>query len=324
MDFSEYQVQELGKPVLLPAFCITLFTNVMVSRDEIPNGLLKPYHKILQDLKQEFRWASYDFDQKWPKKVTEDIFQKPDHWLAKPSSRSKDSAFISLFGGNSPQELHFPFFSWDYTNNHRAKKYDSSYRIDLPLSWKNNLSATEIDDYIYHLVEDYPLVCGYAGYTISGNSKEIMTRDDLKEYIFHWHQRHPGIMNTVPLSESQILTQGNILFAVGWITILGEDLCKRMGGFEELYLKLSHITNIVVKPLPQNGALIRIGDKPRLGDLYNGGLLDTYQAVGQVLFPISVHDFHALAKTVVVEGFHDNNECAKWLGRFFPDWRRDI
>lgn len=144
-----------------------------------------------------------------------------------------------------------------------------------------------------------------------------MTRADLKEYIFHWHQRHPGIMNTVPLSESQILTQGNILFAIGWITILGEDLCKRMGGFEELYLKLSHITNIVVKPFPQNGALIRIGDKPRLGDLYNGGLLDTYQAVGQVLFPISVHDFHALAKAVVVEGFHDNNECAKWLGRFF-------
>ncbi|MFH5067751.1 type VI immunity family protein [Enterobacter cloacae complex sp. 2024EL-00215] len=319
MDFSEYQVNELGKPVLLPAFCITFFTNVVVNRNEIPEGLLKPYHKIRQDFMKEFHWASYDFDQKRPRAITEAILSEPDRWLKSPDNREKDCAFIELYGGKSSRDLDFPFFYWDYTNGHRSGTYYSVYRLDLPLNWNNNLPIQYIDEYIYQLVDNYPLVCGYAGYTVSGDQERIITRDDLKEYIYQWHQRHPGIMNVHPLSESQIIAKENVLFAIGWITLLGEALCNQLGGVEVLRNKLSHIPEVIVKPLPQNGALIRIGDKPQLGDSRKNDVLDSYHAVGKVLAPVAVKDFDLLAKKVVVSGFRDNKECAKWLGRFFQE-----
>ncbi|EMR5620931.1 DUF3396 domain-containing protein [Salmonella enterica] len=317
MDFSEYQVNELGKPVLLPAFCITLFTNVVVNRDEVPEGLLKPYHKVLQDFKKEFHWASYDFDQKRPRAITETILSEPDRWLKSPGSREKDCAFIELYGGKSSRDLDFPFFYWDYRNHNQVDSHYSYYRLELSLNWKNNLFAEDVDEYIYQLVTDYPLVCGYAGYTVSGDQKEIITRGDLKQYIYQWHRRHPGIMNIHPLSESKTIAKENVLFAIGWITLLGEALCNQLGGVEALRNKLSHIPEVIVKSLPQNGALIRIGDNPQLGDTRKNDVLDSYQAVGKVLAPVAVKDFDLLAKKVVVSGFRDNKACAEWLGRFF-------
>lgn len=319
MEFSEYLVKEQGKPVLLPAFCITLFTNIVVNREKSPKSLLKPYHKILQDFGKSFSWSSYGFEQKRPRAITKEILEGPERWLANSNSRSKDCAYIKLYGGKSSQDLELPFFHWDYTNYYKAGNYYSHYNLELPLSWKNNLSAEDIDNYIYQLVEGYPLVCGYAGYTVSDSQRIIITRDDLKDLIYQWHQRHPGLMNTYPISESKIIAQNDILFSIGWITILGNSLCARLGGIDELYYKLSHVSGVVVKRLPQNGVLIRIGEKPQLGDTHKDDFLDSYSAVGRILAPVAIQDFDELAKRIVVTGFQDNKECANWLGRFFRE-----
>lgn len=319
MEFAEYQLNESGITVLSPAFCITLFTNEVVSRNKIPEGLLSPYNKILRDFREEFTWVSYDFGQKRPRAITKEILEEPVRWLANPDSRSKDCSYINLYGGKSSHHIDFPFFYWDYTNYYQSNEYHSHYRLDLPLSWQNSLSAEDIDEYLYQLVENYPLICGYAGYTISGNQKMIITRNDLKEYIYQWHRRHPGLMNTHPLSESKAVAKDKMLFSIGWITLLGESLCLQLGGVNELRCKLNHISDVVVKNLPQNGALIRIGDTPQLGDVRNGDLLNKYHAVGRVLAPISIQDFDKLAENVVVEGFRDNKECANWLSRFFKE-----
>lgn len=92
-----------------------------------------------------------------------------------------------------------------------------------------------------------------------------------------------------------------------------------MGGGDALREKLKDIPGVVIKSLPGNGVLIRIGDRPQLGDVNKGDSLDAYCAVGQALRPISVRDFDKLADILVVEGFYDKpkSEQINWLGRFF-------
>ncbi len=64
MDVSTYCIKDNGETVLSPSFCITLFTNMPVNRDESPNGLLSPYHNILSDFDGDFLFANYKFGQK--------------------------------------------------------------------------------------------------------------------------------------------------------------------------------------------------------------------------------------------------------------------
>ncbi len=317
MKITDYQIIEDGKQILTPSFCITLFTNEPIGSDLIPEGLLTPYHNIVNDFRESFFWASYDFDQRCPEAVTNTILGSPDRWLSDSDSRSKDSAFISLYGGKSPRCLSFPFFYWHYENSYRTKKYRSDYRLELPVYWNDDLNTIKTEEYIAKIIGNYPLVCGYAGYTISCDQEIILSRDDLQQYIYQWYQRYPGFMNIYPDSESQALMEGPVLFAIGWITILGEYLCTKMGGIDELRHKLSHIPDVTVKSLPQKGALIRIGDKPQLGDIRNKDMLDNYRAVGHALSVISVNDFDKQARNIVVEGFRDMKESAHWLGRFF-------
>ncbi|HCL5271835.1 TPA: hypothetical protein N2G31_004151 [Salmonella enterica] len=75
--------------------------------------------------------------------------------------------------------------------------------------------ADEIDDYITPLIGEYPLVCGYAGYTISCDHGVMLSRIDLQQYIYHWYSRHPGFMNMYPASEVQALSDGAVLFSIG-------------------------------------------------------------------------------------------------------------
>ncbi|ECC1743788.1 DUF3396 domain-containing protein [Salmonella enterica] len=317
MEASQYFIKDNGEIVLSPAFCITLFTNTPVSRDKSPSGLLSPYHKILNDFDGEFLFANYDFDQQWPVKITKEILLSPDRWLSDPLSRSKDSNFIFLCNGESSRLHSLPFFYWYYSNV--VNKYQSYYRLEVSLNWKNSLSANDIDDYIIQLIDEYPLVCGYAGYTISCDHGLMLGRIDLQQYIYHWYRRHPGFMNMYPASEVQSLSDGPVLCSIGWITLLGGELCSKMGGEAALREKLKDVSGIVIKSLPGNGVLIRIGERPQLGDVNKGDILDAYCAVGQILRPIAVDDFDKLADTVVVEGFYDKPESEQidWLGRFF-------
>ncbi|HCW0179876.1 TPA: DUF3396 domain-containing protein [Citrobacter freundii] len=75
--------------------------------------------------------------------------------------------------------------------------------------------------------------------------------------------------------------------------------------------------NVQITPFIEQGAIIRIGDTPLLGDTMKNDYLDNYYAVGQVLQPLHQISERLATEYLHVTGIEDTEARKKWFNRFF-------
>lgn len=317
--FSDYRLEENDITLFEPCFCITLFSNEAVTKEYAPKSLLTPYQVFWDDFGSQVAQIVYDGNQRHGVKITPKNQQTPYEWLANPRERVKGRAFIELYAGTNKMERKLPCLDWEYENafpemNEPSRSY---FRISLPLSWLVEQGEQNIEAYISRFVGDCPLSWGYAGFALCFDRGEVLTRKDLGVYLKNWIERHPGIMSPDPRIESLWASKIEGITSVGWITLLGPEYCRKMGGITELQKKMSSSPDINVMPFIQNGAMIRIGEVPLLGDTLHNDNLGVYHAMGQTLQPL-----HPIAERLATDYFHvtgiyDEDASKKWFNRFF-------
>ncbi|AXM03256.1 DUF3396 domain-containing protein [Escherichia fergusonii] len=139
---------------------------------------------------------------------------------------------------------------------------NSYYRILLSLNCLAEQGLQGVEAYIREIIGDFPLSFGYAGFALSFNSGEVLSRKDLENYLGQWLERHPGIMSPDPSIESQWAAKIAWITSIGWITFLGTEFTTQMGGNDELKRRLALFSDIQVTPFIQQGTIIRIGEVP--------------------------------------------------------------
>lgn len=317
--FSDYRLEEDDITRFEPCFCITLFSTETVTKEHAPESLLTPYKIFWEDFGSQVDRILYDGNQSYGVRITEKNKSVPFEWLRNVRSRTKDNTSIDLYAGINKRERRLPFLDWEYDNAcpEINQPSHSFFRISLPLSWLAERGIEGVEAYIKRLTGDFPLSWGYAGFALGYDGCAVVGHKDLEEYIKQWIKRHPGIMSPNPRIESLWTATTDGITSLGWITLLGAEFCHRMGGITALQQKMSAIAEVQITPFVQNGALIRIGETPLLGDTMRNDPLDSYRAVAQRLKPL-----HRVAERLdtdylYVSGMDDEEERKKWFTRFF-------
>lgn len=317
--FSDYRLEENGITLFEPCFCITLFSSEVVTKEHAPESLLTPYRVFWDDFGSQIDRIRYDGNQSHGVKVNDKNLRVPYDWLSNIKERFKGRVSVDLYAGTHKMERRLPRLDWEYNNANPEvnRPSHSSFRIFLPLSWLAEQKIEGVEAYIRHLTGDFPFSCGYAGFALCFNDGEVLTRKDLKAYLKQWLGRHPGIMPPDPRIESLWVSKTDGIASLGWITLLSAEFCNRMGGIVGLQQKLSAIPDVHMMPFVQQGAIIRIGEAPLLGDTLHNDYLESYRAVAQVLQP-----FNHVAKRLATDHLHvtgidGKEERKKWFTRFF-------
>jgi hypothetical protein len=302
-----------GLVVCEPCIAFTLFSNARISKDEAPPNLLGPYGVFMEDFLAQVGWCRTSGNQMHPSKVTQSELAVLPNWLADPKRRVRD-AVGEFYGGKVRGEWRTPALEL------RAGPTYAEFfvRISLPLTWLKEKGPTGVEEYLRRLLDGgFPLHSGYVGLGFAWDHASPAVHDELEPVFFELLQRHPGLVSTSPLSQSLVARFG--LVDIGWITLLGSELCAKMGGQEDLRKRCATIDVAKAQLLPGQGLMIRLGEGPRLGDAEAGDTLEEYRALGKLLSPL--RDPSRLERKLVIAGFGvhapDDEPRKKWIHRFF-------
>jgi hypothetical protein len=313
MVFSEYRLESNGMIICEPCLSIVFFSDAQISSDEPPD-LLAPYRIFVEKYGSKVSYCRTSGGQMHAKKITEKDLTMPIQWLADPKKRVRSQLDIELRTGKTRDEWRPPCLDF----SHDKTKPQCTYcQTSIPLEEYEHLGLNGVMSYLNRSLTGFPLLSGYVGYSCSWDHSDPRVEDATKPYFHQWLQRHPGLMAPNVMSQGRVAHKS--LVDLGWITLLGKEYCDRLGGIDSLRTSLAILPNLVIDQI-DGGALIRIGDIPRLGDTRIGDNLVNYQAVGKVLSPL--RDRRFLHEELLIRGVYDRNSKtiqSKWIDRFFPE-----
>jgi hypothetical protein len=155
---------------------------------------------------------------------------------------------------------------------------------------------------VTELTRAFPFRYGTVGPSLCWNETSPDRSNEAPRLIGSLLKRHPGFnIGTARELCDQPLPP------VNWLTLVGPDLVKSLGGVSLIRRSLAD-ERISVLPLPR-GALIRAGKSPQLGDRKRKGALPLYRKVGRLL---GSHGGH---QQIELDGL-SLRESKTWLARF--------
>lgn len=153
------------------------------------------------------------------------------------------------------------------------------------------------------VAKGFPFRCGHVGLSLCWNKLSADRVSRAPVLIGPLHKRYPGFSlgNPVELCDQD-------LPPVNWLTLLGPELLRKLGGIAKVRKAFSGDDAISVIPLGP-GVCIRAGESPQLGDRNRGDNLPVYRKVGSYL-----KDYRGQQK-IQLEGL-TLEESENWLARF--------
>ena len=243
-------------------------------------------------------------DMKKFRRVDDDTLDAPYHWFADPKMLAKKQLALVAHSGPTersalPPGLKLMLWGFDQPPSF-------VFRMMLPVE-----VADKPDDliaFVQDALTDFPLASGYCGYSF------VWDESSVDEAANAWAGplllRYPGFNYESPVALSNAASDGVV--GVSWLTFLGPEITNDLGGLKKLTKAAP--TGVSVLPLGKDGALIRAGKQPELGDVNRRDRLPSYGAVGRMVAPRRASDEEL--EDLLIEGMSEE-AALDWLRRFF-------
>ncbi|KAK42447.1 hypothetical protein BG58_03505 [Caballeronia jiangsuensis] len=160
-----------------------------------------------------------------------------------------------------------------------ADTWPSMIRMSFNSSWGTQRPIDAIK-WVARLAELIPIRSGYAGFAFE------YSRYFLEEGCEHaWRQsmRYPGIEIHTPPGVERFGVLKDSIYTSNWLTIIDHAFVRQLGGLASLKKRLpASVQTYDIR----NAVLLRIGEKPALGNVNRNDRLPDYREVNRVLEPL--------------------------------------
>lgn len=160
---------------------------------------------------------------------------------------------------------------------------------------------------ILSLVDDFPFLHGYAGYSFFWRTLDPFIHERVTSVLRQVLKRHPGFGYGNPLEFSELALDGVV--AVNWLTMLGKNTNEKLGGAEKIGKLLP--AEVQISDIG-SGTILKLGNQPEIGDRNRQESLPVYKKVGGVLSTV-----HVSSDEVWIDGLDPEDEMEVWFDRFF-------
>lgn len=214
--------------------------------------------------------------------------------LCREPDKSFPLPFYRVFNGDGVLDYRPPVFATLSDGNYSCLQVhlDPAMAADWPA----------LQALLAELAQAFPFRAGHVGYALCWNDMSVDRDVDVSQLIGPLLKRHPGLSIGNPF---ELCDQP--LPPVNWLTLLGPQLLKKLGGVAKVERDLSDDA-ISVFPMGA-GLCIKAGGAPQLGDVNRRDTLPVYRKVGAYLKPCRV------AQEMELTGL-DEEESEAWLARF--------
>ncbi len=151
---------------------------------------------------------------------------------------------------------------------------------------------------------------GYAGIGII-TSLESNYSKKAEPMVYSLAKRFPGLEVDNPVSHARYLKDG--IKGVNWLTVLGDEWLKNIGGQD--YLK-RQLTNEFEFLGYKGGVVIKAGTHPQFGDIERNNIPNQYRMISRLLKPIRAEYPVALQHTHPKRPTLDKDRTKEWFSRF--------
>jgi hypothetical protein len=267
--WPDVRILERGLPVVVDTLSVTFFIDPVAAAD--PNPAATAFAEFLGDLargKLHF-FVNEDGD-------CQPISGDPAHFVAE---RLRRQAASGEFVGAHLLDTDLHGDRWEAYYEHNpdlaaatpGKRNFVTFRMDHDRVVE--VGVERVVQFFRRLAEILPYTYGYAGPSLAYGEAIRATRPIVR--------RHPGFDIANPVAVALDLDD----HAVGayWLNALGPTLLQRIGGVEVL---AARVPGASVSFLARDGALVRLGEKPDVGDVNRGERLPLYRALASALEPI--------------------------------------
>lgn len=297
--------------VRIVSFCCDLALYTGEDLTSIPEAVLHIYDRFLAVCPPErLRWYATE-NMTRHKPVVPRVLDMLPGWL-KPGAPARKMINIHLKDSASFDEAPKDSF-WVYgieAASHGHGVEANSIRCTFPGRWGVE-NADEFFEFVADACAHFPFMSGHAGLVLETSP---YYRSDGHIAAWRLSMQHPGFDISNPVTDPNRLRRDGIK-GVNWLTILGPEFIRRIGGVTQIRNKLPTSVDVVEVG---RGVILRAGPIPRWGHVNRQDLLPDYRAVYKLVAPLQDPIVQRYTSFSLPGGDHKMKTTA-WLRRFADD-----
>jgi Protein of unknown function (DUF3396) len=256
--------------------------------------------------RKEIRWSLIGSSASEHKQVTEKTFGQCRSMLDKPKASARSMTAFELLG---PEKFNpaFRFMVVGEGSLDAGSTYNTLMEIVLPWEFMDTLGIEPLVNLSLKVASNLPFDSGYLSPALNWG-KDSKRREAGEAMIGH-AMRHPGL--DVHMNDATRLRLGKLARGGRWITFLGPDSIKVLGGAKKLAMAVNPGADVINTGA---GLALRAGKTPAIGDVNRKDDLPLLRSVAQSIESVTYFNDRLLQTAL----FPRNADAYyRWERRFF-------
>lgn len=306
-DFDKLPLAVNGKTVIFP--CVEIMALSKTPKVEGAAGYVRFYEAFAKRYGVQLRYYRLSDSTNWKKVMPKDA-RKVSGWFSDARSLKEPLLGISMHSNDVADEPRSPLFQMMFQHVY-AEYPRGMFRIVLPLESVGS-DASQLLDLVDDAMMEFPVHWGTAGYAFYWDGTDTKVDRLADQWLRRHLIRHPGLSTGDLFTWGLRVEQG--VFNIGWLTFVGDELIKQLGGRDRLQAAVQG-TQVGLRSYSK-GIALQAGPIPKLGNVNRKQRLDDYHKIGHILSTVFAPE-DSLEK-VQVTSIDDPDERLAWLKRFLP------
>jgi Protein of unknown function (DUF3396) len=221
---------------------------------------------------------------------------------------AKGSSYFWLCGGEDPHNPSYAFTFKGSTPGGKVPDQTSYVEVRWPSEFPESHGFDATVEFVRKLGEAFPYRSGYASPALSRGWEDMAHVTEGAQHITPLALHHPGYDLPENLATAAFMAKDRCRGA-RWLTLLGPELVKALGGRDALAAKLA--PGVSVLPAG-DGLLVRAGERPEIGDVNRAVFTPLLRSVAAAIEPVTYfNDWKSLGQLFA----DDQDRVLRWERR---------
>jgi hypothetical protein len=296
---------EDGTRIASVCFGITLFANPPIT--QYADGILKAFSRYSEIVGDEALRVYATDTMHQHKPVTDRALSLLNTWL-ESNATTRETIGIEYSDADPYYEAPSQrFFVAGDEVPEASEVWPSMLRITLDPVWGIE-RYEEAVQFVINLTNWIPVSSGYVGFAFEYSS---YYSEEGAEHAWRYSMQHPGLEIHVPDGSERLAVLKDAIRTVSWLTLINETFVLELGGREVLEADLPKSIKLVDF---NGGVLMRVGERPEVGEVNRNEPLPGYRAVYRSLRPLTNEAVKRTTWLDVADNEEDRTE--RWLRRW--------